>query len=279
MRIVDTHLHLWDLERLPYSWTGGIACLARSFGVEEYRVQIAGTGISKSIFMECDVDDPHSLAEAQWAQEIAERDPLVAGIVASCRPERTDFAEQLEGLLALSKVRGVRRVLHTQADGLSETALFRENLSRLARHGLSFDLCALARQLPVAIELVKACPEVSFLIDHCGVPDVKGGVFEPWRGCLRELAELENVVACKVSGIVAYADAGSWTVDTLRPWFEQVVERFGWDRLVWGGDWPVCTLSATLPRWVEASRSLMEAASETERAKLFYLNAERIYRV
>jgi len=286
MPLVDTHQHLWDLRQFPYSWTAGIPALHRSFRLEDYAAAAAGLGIAKTVFMECDVDEPHALAEAQHLQalaraataERADRHPLIAGIVASGRPERDGFRAHLEALAKLPKVRGLRRVLHTQPDGLARSPGFAENLRLLPEFGLTFDLCVLARQLPAGIDLVRRCPGVTFILDHCGVPDVKGRALEPWRTHIRELAALPNV-ACKISGLVAYADPAAWTVDDLRPWVEHVLEQFGWDRVVWGGDWPVCTLAAPLARWVEAIRTLTRTATAIQRAKLFHRNAERIYRV
>jgi predicted TIM-barrel fold metal-dependent hydrolase len=279
MYLVDTHQHLWDLEQFPYSWTGGIEKLRRSFRLDDYVAAAADTGIAKTVFMECDVDEPHALAEARHVQTLAADHPLIAGIVASGRPERDGFAEHLEALRALPKLRGLRRILHTQPDALSQSTLFRDNVRSLSGHGLTFDLCLLARQLPVGMELVRACPDTTFVLDHCGVPDVKTGVLSPWREYIREFATLPNVAACKISGIVTYADPDTWTTEDLRPWFEHVIACFGWDRVVWGGDWPVCTLSSSLARWVETTRTLAAGASESERARLFHLNAERIYRV
>lgn len=277
MKRIDTHQHLWDLRQFPYSWCAGIPALNRSFLLDDYLAAARGTGIGRTIFVECDVDEPHALAEAQVIQTLAERHPLIAGIVAAARPERTDFPEQLNELLKLPKLRGIRRVLHVVPDETSHSALFAENIRRLAAHKLTFDLCVLARQLPVAIALAKQCPEVQFVLDHCGVPDVKGQAFEPWRTHLKEIAALPNV-ACKISGLVAYAGA-RWTVVDLRPWVEHVIGSFGWDRVVWGGDWPVCTLTATLKQWSAATDELLRAATETQREALNYQNAERIYRV
>lgn len=278
MYLIDTHQHLWDLRQFPYSWCAGIPTLNRTFTLDDYRVAAEGLGIAKTVFMECDVDEPHALDEAKHIEALARANPLIAGIVASGRPELEGFAAHLERLLELSKLRGVRRVLHTQPDELSRTELFADNVRRLAPHRLTFDVCVLARQLPVALELIRRCPEVSFLLDHCGVPDVKAQAFDPWRAQLRELAELPNV-ACKISGLVAYADPQRWTVADLRPFVEHVIACFGWNRVVWGGDWPVCTLSAPLRRWVEATHELVSSASPDERAGLFHRNAERIYRV
>lgn len=278
MHLVDTHQHLWDLSQFPYSWCAGIPALNRSFVISDYLAASAGTGITKTVFMECDVDEPHALEEARHIQSLAGQHPLIAGIVASGRPERDAFRQHLEQLAKLPKIRGLRRVLHTQPDELSQSSLFAENLRLLPEFGLTFDVCVLARQLPVAISLVDRCPKVSFILDHCGVPDVKGRAFDPWRENIRSLATRPNV-ACKISGLVAYADPATWTVADLRPWLEHAIECFGWDRIVWGGDWPVCTLSAPLARWVTATRELTAHASDDQRAALFHRNAERIYRI
>jgi predicted TIM-barrel fold metal-dependent hydrolase len=275
MQLVDTHQHLWDLRQFPCSWCAGLPALNRSFLLEDYLAAAHDTGIVKTVFVECDVDEPHALGEARYVQSLADRQPLIAGIVAAARPERAGFEAQLEELLNLPKLRGIRRVLHVMPDDTSQSAMFAGNVRRLAAHRLTFDLCVLARQLPLATALARQCPEVQFILDHCGVPDVKGRGLDPWRAHVRNLAALPNV-ACKVSGLVAYA-AENWTVDDLRPWVEHVVECFGWDRLVWGGDWPVCTLAATLKQWVQATDALFASATPEQRAKVFRRNAERIY--
>lgn len=277
MHLVDTHQHLWDLTRLPYSWCASIPALNRSFTLPDYVAATAGTPVTKTVFMECDVDDPHQLSEALHIQTLADDHPLIAGLIASGRPERTGFAAHLDQLLHLPKLRGLRRVLHVVPDAVPQQPLFRENLRRLSAHGLTFDLCLLARQLPLGRDLADACPDVTFVLDHCGVPDVKGRAFEPWRTEIRALAERPNV-HCKISGIVAYAGP-AWTVADLRPWVEHVIACFGWDRVVWGGDWPVCLLGAPLTRWIEATAELTAGASADERAKLYHRNAERLYRV
>ncbi|HTU00622.1 MAG TPA: amidohydrolase [Candidatus Sulfotelmatobacter sp.] len=278
MDLVDTHQHIWDLDRFPYSWCAAIPALNRSFRFADYAAASAGLGIVKTVFVECDVDEPNALAEARMIQELADRHPSIAGIVAGGRPELDGFRAHVEQLARLKRVRGVRRILHTQPDGLSQEPRFAENLRLLPEFGFSFDLCVLARQLPLAIDLVRQCPEVSFILDHCGVPDVRAGALDPWRALIAEMASLPNV-ACKVSGLVAYADPAACSAGDLRPWIEHVIAQFGWDRVVWGGDWPVCTTAATLAQWVGATRELTRNASEHERARLFQANAERIYRI
>jgi predicted TIM-barrel fold metal-dependent hydrolase len=273
--IVDTHQHLWDQSRLSYPWTAGLAPLNRSFLPEEYARETAGTGIAKAVFVECDAAEEHMAAEAAWACSLG---GLTAGVVASCRPEHDGFAAYLDRI-AHTKLKGVRRVLHTQPDALSTSSTFRANVSRLGPRGLTFDLCVLAKQLPAGLEFVRACPGTTFVLDHCGVPEVKGRALDPWRQHVKQLSAEPNVAACKVSGLVAYADAATWTLDDLRPFVDHVAECFGPDRLVFGGDWPVCTLTCSLAKWVDAAKQLTASWPAEHRVKLFRTNAERVYRV
>lgn len=277
MRLIDTHQHLWDLRRFPYSWCAGIPSLNRSFLLDDYLAAAKDTGIEQTIFVECDVDEPHALAEAKHIQSLAESNPLIAGIVASARPERMDFPDQLDELVKLPKLRGLRRVLHVVPDEISQSAQFAKNVQRLAKHDLVFDLCVSVRQLPLAVALVEKCPQVQFVLDHCGAPEVKRRAFDPWRAFLRQLAALPNL-ACKISGLVAYAGP-DWSTEDLRPWTEYVVEQFGCDRILWGGDWPVCTLAADLKSWVRASRDLFAGLTPTQREKLFLTNAKHLYHI
>ena len=276
--ITDTHQHLIYPEKFPYSWADGIPALAgKSFRMEEYLAATAGTGITRTIFMETSPDDPHFHQETRFVRELAEQpDSIIAGIIASGRPEEQDGFEAYLDSIAHPKLVGLRRILHVVPDELSTTGHFVENLRLLGRRGLTFDLCFLARQLPFAIELVRKCEGVQFILDHCGVPDVAGQALDPWRGHIRQLAALPNV-ACKISGVLAYASPDHATATAVKPFVEHCLEHFGWDRVVWGGDWPVCNMTSSIANWVAVSRKLVAGAAEDDQAKLFHRNAEFIY--
>jgi predicted TIM-barrel fold metal-dependent hydrolase len=279
MKIIDTHQHLWDMSLFEYSWCKAIPLLNRSFRMQDYLEAIRGLGIEKSVHLEADVDEPYQLGETRYILGLAAaRDNPLAGVVACACPENDGFREYLDKIAGEPALKGIRRVLHTQPDAVSESKVFIENIRSLASYGLSFDICVLARQLPIATQLVKRCPGVPFVLDHCGVPQVKERALDPWRDHMSEISKLPNV-CCKISGLVAYADPESWTADDLRPFVEHTIECFGWDRVMFGSDWPVCTQSATLKQWVETLSSLTQGASEPDRKKLFYDNAERIYRL
>lgn len=275
MRIMDTHLHLVYPDRFSYPWLEGAPALDKPWHVESYAAEARPLGIEGALHMEVDVAEPDILAETGFALGL---DPLVIGAIAACRPEHEGFAGFLDQIAAFGpRVKGLRRVLHVVPDDLSATALFESNLRQLAARGLSFDLCVRPDQNAIACRLVDAAPEVQFVLDHCHTPDIAGGEMEDWKAAIDRLAARPNV-AVKISGIVAYAGP-DWTVDTLRPWVEHVIGAFGWDRVVWGSDHPVCTLTADLTRWVNAAKELVAGASADEQAALFHRNAERIYRI
>lgn len=277
--IVDTHLHLIDQSALRYPWLASVALLNRDFRYEEYAREAMRAGISTTLHMEVDVDPADIDAETAYVQGVAAQPgSLLAGAIASCRPEAATFAAHLERQLANPFVKGFRRVLHVMPDELSEDALFRKNMQLLGKTGLTFDLCVLPHQIPKAIALADLAPDVQFVLDHCGVPDIKGGAEHPWREHMAEIARRDNVVA-KISGVVAYAEPESWTVETLRPYVEHTIASFGWDRVVWGSDWPVCTLGGGLSNWVAATHALLSGTSLDERAKLLSGNARRIWKL
>jgi predicted TIM-barrel fold metal-dependent hydrolase len=278
-KIVDAHQHLWDLDLFHYAWLKDLPVLKQSFRMNDYCDATKGLAIEKSVHLEADVDEPFMVEETKYMLQLADRsDNPLEGVVACGRPESKEFKNHLERILGHPKLKGIRRILHTQPDDLGQSETFIENVNSLAGYGLSFDLCVLARQLPLAIRLVSRCPEVTFLLDHCGVPQVREKILDPWRANIHAIAKFPNVF-CKISGLVAYADPHRWTAEDLRPYVDHAIECFGWDRVVFGSDWPVCTLSASYRQWVEALVSLTRGAGEVNQKKLFQENAIRIYRL
>ena len=275
--ITDTHQHLIYPDKWPYSWTGGIPQLAgKAFRYADYQPAIFGTCITKTIFMETAPDDPHFRAETNFGYELAAQPgSLIGGVIASCRPEESGFEKYLESIRH-PKLVGLRRILHVMPDELSQEPQFVESVRLIGRMGLTFDLCFLARQLPIALGLAQKCPDVQLILDHCGVPEVASQALDPWRENIRALAALPNV-ACKISGVMAYCKPGNATLEVVRPFVEHCLEQFGWERVVWGGDWPVCCMTTTLDNWVSVSRELVRNESETNQRKLFHENAERLY--
>jgi predicted TIM-barrel fold metal-dependent hydrolase len=275
--IFDTHLHIIDRARLSYPWLADVPALQRGWAFADYCASAARLGITDVLHMEVDVAESDIDAETAMVAELMARpgSPL-RGAISAARPESPGFAAWLEKV-DRRVVKGLRRVLHVVPDDLSETPLFRDNIRRLGTVGLPFDIVMLQRQLPLAMALVDACPETVFVLDHCGVPDIAGGDFAGWAASITDLSRRPNLSA-KVSGITAYARA-DWTLQTLRPYVEHLIAAFGWSRVVWGSDSPVCTLQSSLDQWAAVTHALLAGASADEKAALFQRNARRIWRV
>ena len=273
MRIIDTHLHLIYLDRFTYEWLDS-AGINQQWDAPSYFAEAEALGIEAALHMECGGINPASEDETAFVLSVH---PKVIGAIAVATPETADFTRQLERFAGLPGVRGIRRVLQNDPDDLSRDEMFRTNVRRLAEQKLTFDLCVRPSQLPVASKLGAACPNVQFVLDHCGNPPIASGDISQWRIDLAALAELPNVVG-KVSGIVNHAKHG-WTSDDLRPAVEHVIQCFGWDRVLWGSDRPVLAPHGGLKRWVEATKELVSGASTAEQENLFYNNAARVYRL
>ncbi|ESZ59645.1 amidohydrolase [Mesorhizobium sp. L103C120A0] len=196
--IIDTHLHLIDLSALRYPWLSREPALNRDFPHAEYAIQARRAGIEAALHMEVDVDEADIQAETSHVKaQSLEKGSLLRGAIASCRPEEAGFAAYLERQQADPFVKGFRRVLHVMPDELSDSALFRENIERLAGTGLTFDLVVLPHQIPRAVALADLAPDVQFVLDHCGVPDIKASAEHPWREHMTEIARRPNVLRCR----------------------------------------------------------------------------------
>lgn len=271
--IIDTHLHLIDPTRFTYPWISAGHPFDRRWTIQSYLEEARPLGIEAALHMEVDVAEADIEAETRHALQL----DGIAGAIAGCRPEHADFPQQLERLAAIPGVRGLRRILHEAPDELSQSTQFVDNLRRLASHQLTFDLVIRHDKLHIGETLVRRCPDVTFILDHCGAQYIDLSQPGSWRENITALAKLENLNA-KISGIMAYAGPG-WSVDQLRPYVEHVIESFGWDRVIWGSDHPVVTLGGSLTDWVGATREIIKGASQDEQNRLLHANARRIYRL
>jgi predicted TIM-barrel fold metal-dependent hydrolase len=277
--IIDTHLHLIYRDRLSYPWLKDVPALDADFTYERYSREASRLGISSVLHMEVDVAPDDIAAETGMVEGLS-REPgsPLAGVIAACRPEDPGFAAYLEAQRANPFVKGFRRVLHVVPDDVSEGKLFRENIKRLAGTGLTFDLCMFPHQIDKAKALIDLAPDVTFILDHCGVPDIKGHGYEAWKTGITEISKRDNV-RVKISGIPAYGDLDSWTLEDLKPYFAHVMSTFGFDRAIWGSDWPVCTLGGGLSTWVAATQALLHGCTTEEKDKLFSGNAKRLWQI
>jgi L-fuconolactonase len=283
MTIIDTHQHLWDLNRFRLPWVREGTILGRSYLLDDYHAAAAGTGIEKTVYMEVDVEPSQQRAEADFVLDCCRRPEtkMVAGVV-SGRPASDDFKGYVTAFRGSPHIKGVRQVLHvaTTPPGYCLDPTFIGGIRLLGEQRLSFDLCMRPAELADAGKLIDQCPDTQFILDHCGNTPVHakhGDVPDrtQWKRDLEQLARRKNLM-CKVSGMVNTAKKG-WTPDDLSPIVNHVLDAFGPDRVMFGGDWPVCLLGGTLAEWVSALKSVVASRPDEQQRKLFHDNAARVY--
>ncbi len=276
--IIDTHQHLWDLTRLHLPWLDGGGPLAKSHTPEDYIHATEGLNVVKTIYMEVDVEESQRVAEAEYVLGLcADPNSIMAGAVIGGNPAEEGFAAYVDRFLGDPFLKGVRHVLHGgMAAGTCLQPVFLRNMDYLAQAGLRFDLCLRSEAVREAAQLAELCPSTHFILDHCGNADPKANDRSQWERDIAEVAKHPNVV-CKISGVVAGARPNAWTPDDLAPIVLHCAEAFGPDRIMFGSDWPVCTLTATYRQWVDALQTIVAAWSESDQHKLFHDNAVRFY--
>jgi L-fuconolactonase len=296
MPIVDSHQHVWDPSAHAQPWLDSdeaLSPLRRIFSIAELVPQAAAAGVVSTVVIQT-ITEP---GETPELLALARSHPLVGAVVGWAdltAPEVAGALYDLRSLPGGEYLAGVRHPLLTEpdADWLDRPDV-RRGLTALAADGLSFDLVLQPSQLPGAVRAAASLPELTFVLDHLGNVDVETGpdLDESWAAPFRDLAALPNTV-CKLSGILsvpgrrpspvqflAGPKAPGPAVDHLRPYVHLALESFGAERLMFGSDWPVCTLSASYTAVVAAAAELTRELSGPERAAIWAGTARSVYRI
>ena len=274
--VIDAHVHFWNPSALRYPWLAGEPALGRAFLPSDYARPTSGS-VDAFVFVEANVAPWQSGHEVAWVSELADADPRIVGIVAFVDlldEERRPAA--LDALTRTPRVVGIRHNIQHQPGGFALQPEFVRGVQAVGAAGLPFDLCITADQLPETIALVERCPGTSFVLDHCGKPAIRDGVFEQWSRDLERLARHERV-HCKLSGLLTEAREEQRSASALAPWVDRARECFGAARLIFGSDWPVSTLAGGAGRWRGIIDDLSADWADAERRALFAENAARVY--
>lgn len=275
--ITDSHLHLWDNRNLNYPWLDGVPLLNKPWLLSELMEATHSLHVESFVFVQAECDPAQSLAEVNWVAELAKRDARIHGIVAQAPLEKgAGVREHLLGLQKNILVKGVRRLLQSEADDFCLQKEFIEGVQMLAEFNFNFDVCVKAHQLPAIIALAEQSPQVRFILNHSGKPDIAGKQFQPWQENLKKLAALNNVW-CKMSGLITEAHHQTWRSDDLKPYIFHAIDVFGFDRVMFGSDWPVVNLAASYTHWVHTLYSLLHHFAEDDLKKIFHENTQRCY--
>lgn len=279
--IVDTHLHVWDPNHLRYLWLPNVPLLNKPYLLADYNRACGPVKVERMVFLQCEADFTQYQEEADWVSGLAKQDRRIQGIVPWAPLEKGDGARPaLEKLTRDPLVKGIRRIIQFESDvNFCLQPGFIRGVQLLADFDLHFEICIKGdEQFANTLKLVRQCPRVKFLLNHIGKPFIKEHITEPWRTHLNSLAALPNTW-CKMSGLVTEADFAKWTPADLQPYIEAVMAAFGWDRVMFGGDWPVAFQATEYPRWVQTLEDAVRGATPAQLKKLFYDNAVRFYRL
>ena len=293
--IVDAHHHLWELSSGRYAWLtdgprevvfGSTAPLIRDYLLADYRADMAGIDLVKSVHIQASFlgDDP--AAETRWLQAIADEHGFPHGIVAHACLEEPNADAVLEAHCAQRNMRGIRQILswhrnpawsfNERAD-LMRDAAWRRGFGLLRRHGLSFDMMIYSGQLGDALDLARAFHDTQIVLNHTGSPADRGDdAIAAWRAGMSALAGAANV-AVKISDLGAYDH--NWTVDSVRPFILHTIDAFGTERCLFASDFPVAGLHGGADAVYDSFKTVVADLAPGEQRALFHDNAVRLYRL
>jgi predicted TIM-barrel fold metal-dependent hydrolase len=293
MRITDAHFHVWRQEDLP--WLSGpmqprifgpYEAIRRDYPLAEYRAEAEPCGVVRCVYVQANWPPDRAEAEAAWVSALAAETGWPHGIVGYADMTVPDVRPALDRLAAFPRLRGIRQQFHwhenpafrfaARPDLCTDPAVQR-NVARLADYGWAFDLQVFAPQMEGAAALAEACPGVTFVLQHAGMPEdlsEAGWIF--WRARLHRLAACPNVV-CKLSGLGTFLhanDAGhvGWVM-------AEAIAAFGAARCLWGSNFPIEKLWTGYASLVAAFRAGAGGLSVADAAAIFDTTAGRVYRL
>lgn len=271
--MLDAHQHFWTVARGDYGWmTPDLTPLLRDFGPEDLAPLMARAGITRTILVQA----AETEAETDFLLGIAERTDFVAGVVGWLDMTSADFPARLAACRARPKWVGLRPMLQEHEPELLLDPTLRANLRHVEAAGVPFDILTHPRHLPAVTRALSEVPRLRAVLDHLSKPRIALGEMDPWRAHIDALAAMPNI-SCKVSGMVTEAGPG-WTPADIRPFVAHVARAFGPDRLIFGTDWPVCTLAASHAEVALLARTLLsEIFGPEELGRIFETNGAAFY--
>jgi L-fuconolactonase len=278
--LIDTHLHLWDTRIMRYPWLDTIPLLNRPYLLEEYQAATASVPVEAMVFVQCEAEFSQFEIEAAWVAEQARAEPRIKGLVAWAPLEKGGAVrDDLARLKQHAILRGIRRIIQFEADlDFCLRPSFIEGTQALKDFDLSFDICVDYRHMENVLKFVDRVGDVPMVLDHIGKPCIRSDMMHPWAEHIRELARFPHVL-CKISGVATEADHQCWTRDQLKRYIDVAIEAFGFDRVMFGADWPVATQAIGYRRWVELLDELLGGVDPAARQRFWRANAARFYRV
>jgi L-fuconolactonase len=275
---IDTHQHFWNLAKVEYPWlTPAAGPLYRTHEPSELAPQIRAAGIDRTVLVQSANNTEDTISMLTQAEDYSWIGGVV-GWVPLLDPDMT--GRLLERYSRHPKYRGMRHLIHNEADPdwIAQERVI-QGLKVLAGFGMVFDLVPVyPNHLKHAPMLAERLPNLTIVIDHLAVPPIRDRQMGEWAAQMAAAARYPNVFA-KVSGLVTAADRAGWSAEDLRPYIDFAIEKFGADRLMFGSDWPVCTLAAAYAQWWGAINNILARYSAREVDAILGGTAARVYRI
>jgi L-fuconolactonase len=276
--VLDTHHHLWSYSANEYPWIPANTPLAQNQLLAELEEATSATGVTGTIAVQA----RQSIEESASLLKIADQSKLIRGVIGWVPLISESVEQNLEHFSDNPKFVGIRHVLQDEADEYFLRNDFHRGLSKLPAHDLRYDILLYQHQIPVATKLVDRQPELGMIIDHIAKPKARNGCVEDeWRSGMKELAKRENILGVKFSGLATeFSDKDVIDPSTIRAYFEETLEIFGAERVMFGTDWPVCLLRLdSYQEWSDTLIELTSSLSGDEKDLILHKNGESAYQL
>lgn len=271
---IDAHQHFWKFDPVRDSWiTDEMKVIQRDFLPDDLAPILETNGINGCVAVQASQTEE----ETDFLIELASNHDFIKGIVGWVDLRSNDIDYRLAHYASFAKVKGFRHVVQGESD--SEFMLrpqFKAGITALESYNFTYDILIYHYQLEQAIQLVKLFPEQRFVLDHIAKPDIKSGEYATWQTNIKKLA-LHTNVYCKISGMVTEADWNKWTTADFKVYLDTVVKAFGTDRIMYGSDWPVCTVAASYEQQIGIVNDYFNPFSTLEKRNIMGGNATRFY--
>ncbi|WP_162339444.1 amidohydrolase family protein [Cyclobacterium salsum] len=276
MEKIDSHQHFWHYESKRYPWIEeDLELLANDFLPDQLHSLMQANQVVGTVAVQAAPDE----AENQFLLDLAEKFPFILGVVGWIDLTSDHLTDRLHAYQPFSKLKGFRHLLQDETDpNFILKPAFQRGLAKIFEAGYSYDLLVFPHQLDGVLQTVKNFSKGRFVLDHLAKPSIQKQELSSWKDKITELGRYPQV-SCKVSGMVTEADWQNWEKSDFYPYLDVVMEAFGEDRILFGSDWPVCTLAASYGEVCGILESYLQGKPEGLQHNVWYENARRFYRL
>ena len=270
---IDSHVHFWNFDAVRDSWiTDEMKILRQDHLPGHLSSLLSNNDIEGCVAVQA----VQSEAETFFLSGLSKTNPFIKAVIGWVDLQDEHIDQRLEYFSGFPEIKGWRHIVQAEPDDFLAGYKFKRGIRALAAFNYTYDLLLYHHQLKQGLEFVSRFPEQKFVIDHCAKPDIGNKRMDDWKMYMKEIASCPNVY-CKLSGLLTETKWNDWAPADFYPYLDTVFELFGTDRLLFGSDWPVLQLSGTYGQWKDLLLGYMEKYPETDRQKIFGLNAIKFY--